>query len=140
MFITNVDKAYNLKCFYMEAAKIVTAGLEVRYADEDLGKLILETTYVRLLISWILYYSMLQTDTISSGTEAATGVGIMPQCNYTLRLDSPSGALVRYAKVGDKVWHLWECTTDTYGILVHSCFVTDGQGNEFNVIDQNGYF
>lgn len=30
-FVTKVDKAYRVSCFYMEAGKTVSAELEVRY-------------------------------------------------------------------------------------------------------------
>lgn len=32
-FVTSVDKAYHINCFYMEADKEVTQGLSVRYVD-----------------------------------------------------------------------------------------------------------
>ena len=35
MFITMVDKAYNVQCFYMEADKQVTAELGVRYVNRQ---------------------------------------------------------------------------------------------------------
>lgn len=71
-------------------------------------------------------------------TQAITGGAPMPVCNYELHADSPNGPTIRYARVGDKVWHIWNCPSPTYGILVHSCVVTDGQGNNFPVIDGKG--
>lgn len=88
---------------------------------------------------------MLQTDNISSGGEAASeatsssaAAAAMPQCNYTLHMESPSGPLAKYAKIGDKVWHLWECSSDVFGVLIHSCYVTDGTGNEYKILDETG--
>lgn len=34
-FMTKVDRAYYVQCFYMEADKTVTAALDVRYGKED---------------------------------------------------------------------------------------------------------
>lgn len=33
----------------------------------------------------------------------------MPSCDYTVRRDSPNGAIVKAAQVGDLVYHRWEC-------------------------------
>lgn len=63
----------------------------------------------------------------------------MPVCSYELHADSPNGPSARYARVGDKVWHTWSCPSPTFGILVHTCFVADGEGNEFRIIDEKGY-
>ena len=39
----------------------------------------------------------------------------MPACQYSLHADSPNGALVKYARIGDKVWHKWECPSGECG-------------------------
>lgn len=75
LFLTKVDKAYRVQCFYMEAEKIVTNQLEV---------------------------SMLTTDDIRD-------TGSMPTCTYTVRRGSQTGPVVRYAKIGEPVYHEWEC-------------------------------
>uniref|UniRef100_A0A1I7WR46 Transmembrane protein n=1 Tax=Heterorhabditis bacteriophora TaxID=37862 RepID=A0A1I7WR46_HETBA len=33
----------------------------------------------------------------------------MPQCSYTLRKGGPEGDIVRYATLGESVYHRWEC-------------------------------
>ncbi len=33
----------------------------------------------------------------------------MPQCTYRLKRGSYDGPYIRYAKVGDKVVHVWQC-------------------------------
>uniref|UniRef100_A0A915BC92 ZP domain-containing protein n=1 Tax=Parascaris univalens TaxID=6257 RepID=A0A915BC92_PARUN len=104
LFITKVDHAYNVRCFYMETNKEVNAELGV----SDL------TTYA-----------------LESGHA-------MPQCSYTLHRDSPNGPVLRYARVGDIVYHVWDCPSDVYAMLVHTCFILDGQGGEHRVIDSNG--
>ncbi|KAJ1349084.1 hypothetical protein KIN20_004533 [Parelaphostrongylus tenuis] len=63
----------------------------------------------------------------------------MPVCTYTVRRDSISGPLVQYAKIGDPVYHVWQCESDMFSMLVHSCFVDDSNGNERKVfIDEHG--
>ncbi|VDN53434.1 unnamed protein product [Dracunculus medinensis] len=104
LFITKVDRAYNIRCFYMEANKIVDAELDV---------------------------SELTTSILDSGH-------VMPQCSYTLHRDSANGPILRYARVGDIIYHVWDCPSDVYVMLVHSCFILDGQGGEHKVIDSYG--
>lgn len=62
----------------------------------------------------------------------------MPTCTYTIRSGTPDGALLRYAKVGEKIWHVWECDDAQQGFLVHSCWVNDGRGNRFDLLDIDG--
>uniref|UniRef100_A0A914QKP3 ZP domain-containing protein n=1 Tax=Panagrolaimus davidi TaxID=227884 RepID=A0A914QKP3_9BILA len=62
----------------------------------------------------------------------------MPICTYTIRKDEIDGPILKYAKVGDQVVHRWECDSEIYGILVHSCNVEDGQGNKYKVVDEKG--
>jgi len=62
----------------------------------------------------------------------------MPQCSYTIRKDEIDGEILRYARVGDQVVHRWQCDTDIFGILVHSCYVEDGQGQRVHIVDENG--
>uniref|UniRef100_A0AC34EZV9 ZP domain-containing protein n=1 Tax=Panagrolaimus sp. ES5 TaxID=591445 RepID=A0AC34EZV9_9BILA len=62
----------------------------------------------------------------------------MPICTYTIRKDEIDGPILKYAKVGDQVVHRWECDSDIYGILVHSCYVEDGQGVKSMVVDDKG--
>lgn len=33
----------------------------------------------------------------------------MPQCTYTIRKDELNGQILKYARVGDQVVHVWEC-------------------------------
>ncbi|OZC10025.1 hypothetical protein X798_02871 [Onchocerca flexuosa] len=91
IFLTKIDRAFRLNCFYMESSKTITQQLEIRYE-------------------------------ILSGDE--------------------TGIQVRYAKVGDSVYHKWTClaeTNDLYCMKVHTCTVSDGQGGEtVEVLDKKG--
>ncbi|KRX13564.1 RuvB-like 1, partial [Trichinella nelsoni] len=64
--------------------------------------------------------------------------GKMPDCSYTIRKDSPTGPVIRYAEVGDRLFHVWECEDDGQGLLVHSCWVSDGRGSRFELLDIDG--
>uniref|UniRef100_A0A914D127 ZP domain-containing protein n=1 Tax=Acrobeloides nanus TaxID=290746 RepID=A0A914D127_9BILA len=108
IFITKVDRAYRLNCFYVEARKTVAQQLEI---------------------------NELTTQLLQHQTS-------MPTCRYEILTNGPTGAPVRYAKIGDHVYHKWSCEVDTpdmYCMRVHTCSVNDGQGGEqVLVLDQDG--
>jgi hypothetical protein len=106
-FITKVDRAYRIQCFYMEADKTVSTELEV---------------------------SMLTTG-------FQTQVVPMPICRYEILEGGPTGQPVQFALVGDQVYHKWTCdteTVDTFCMVVHSCFVDDGNGDRVDLLDGDG--
>ncbi|KAF7632309.1 ZP domain-containing protein [Meloidogyne graminicola] len=113
IFITKVDQAFHVKCFFEEASKGLTA---------ELGVSMLPTTEV----------------------EARHGI---PGCSYSIHRSSideldagkPAGAVIQFARVGDKVLHQWYCSTnEMFGILINNCFVTDGVKQRVQVIDAQG--
>uniref|UniRef100_A0A914KV11 ZP domain-containing protein n=1 Tax=Meloidogyne incognita TaxID=6306 RepID=A0A914KV11_MELIC len=110
IFVTKLDRAYRLNCFYTETRKTFTQHLEV-------GQL---TTSGNLFRK----------------SEA------MPQCRYDILWQNAIGQSIRFARIGDVVFHRWSCLTPeigTYCMRVHSCTVSDGQGGEpVEVIDKKG--
>ncbi|GMR53865.1 hypothetical protein PMAYCL1PPCAC_24060 [Pristionchus mayeri] len=63
----------------------------------------------------------------------------MPLCTYSVRRDSITGPVVQYAVVGETVFHVWQCESDMFSMLVHSCFVDDGAGQDKKpILDENG--
>lgn len=80
-----------------------------------------------------IYYSMITTQFRERMYE-------MPQCDYTLRRGSVDGPIVAFATLGESIYHRWECIdkSDTFGMLIHSCFVDDGYGNQVDILDKNG--
>ncbi|CAD6189757.1 unnamed protein product [Caenorhabditis auriculariae] len=63
----------------------------------------------------------------------------MPLCTYSVRRDSITGPVVQFAKVGESVFHVWNCESDMFAMLVHSCFVDDGNGEERKpLLDEHG--
>ncbi|VDM45215.1 unnamed protein product [Toxocara canis] len=72
------------------------------------------------------------------GTTELINTAKMPTCTYTIHAESPQGPAVAYGQVGDRIYHVWECDDDTHGFLVHSCFVNDGRGTQFDLMDVDG--
>uniref|UniRef100_A0A1I7XUR8 ZP domain-containing protein n=1 Tax=Heterorhabditis bacteriophora TaxID=37862 RepID=A0A1I7XUR8_HETBA len=62
------------------------------------------------------------------------------RCEYmeAEKTDSANGPLVKLARVGEVIYHVWDCPSDIFGVLVHTCSILDGQGNEYKVIDEQG--
>ncbi|VDO41565.1 unnamed protein product [Brugia timori] len=108
IFLTKIDRAYRLNCFYLESSKTITQQLEI---------------------------SMMATEELQRQTQ-------MPICRYEILGGSATGMQIRYAKVGDSVYHRWTCLSETKGLYcmrVHTCTVSDGQGGEaVAVIDKKG--
>ncbi|CAG9541041.1 unnamed protein product [Cercopithifilaria johnstoni] len=66
-----------------------------------------------------------------------------PLCNYSIRADAPNGPMIQSAKLGDIVYHKWECeddqqTSHLYGIHIHDCYVESGTKQQHIIIDSNG--
>ncbi|VDN27779.1 unnamed protein product [Gongylonema pulchrum] len=106
-FITKVDRAYRIQCFYMEADKTVSTQIEV----SDIT------------------------------TAFQTQVVPMPICRYEILEGGPTGSPIKYALIGQQVYHKWTCdseTVDTFCAVVHSCFVDDGNGDTVEILDESG--
>ncbi|TMS40218.1 hypothetical protein L596_006621 [Steinernema carpocapsae] len=106
-FITKVDRAYRIQCFYMEADKTVSTQLEV-----------------------------------SDLTTALKTVQVpMPMCRYEILKGGPDGEQVKFALIGEQVYHKWTCDSETEGnfcMKVHSCVVDDGKGDTVQLLNENG--
>jgi hypothetical protein len=77
-------------------------------------------------------------DVSNLGTTELLDTAKTATCFYTIHSESQAGPLTKYAKVGDKIYHAWECDDPNQGILVHSCWVNDGKGNRFDLLDIDG--
>jgi hypothetical protein len=63
----------------------------------------------------------------------------MPLCTYSVRSGSIDGPLMTYAKIGETAFHVWQCDSEMFGMLVHSCAVDDGSGQgRFQLLDNHG--
>uniref|UniRef100_A0A914C3M0 ZP domain-containing protein n=1 Tax=Acrobeloides nanus TaxID=290746 RepID=A0A914C3M0_9BILA len=107
LFVTKIDRAYRIQCFYMEADKTVSAQIEVSE---------LTTAFV-------------------------TQVVPMPICRYEILEGGPTGQPIRYATIGQQVYHKWTCdseTENTFCAVVHSCTVDDGNGDTVQILNEEG--
>lgn len=104
-FVTVVDKAFNVRCFYAQAET------EVRSAY-DIGSLQIENL-----------------------EQASTHI---PNCAYSVRMNSVDGQPVKFAKIGEQLVHRWECDNPDYGILVKNCYVGDGGSTVVQIVDGRG--
>lgn len=65
----------------------------------------------------------------------------MPVCRYEVLDGSANGPPVRYATVGQQVYHKWTCETDAVNIFcmyVNSCYVSDGAEEQVQILDSTG--
>ncbi|KHJ76212.1 hypothetical protein OESDEN_24168, partial [Oesophagostomum dentatum] len=112
LFVTESDRSYCAQCVYVQS----------RVLDD------LESSLDISALSQALPTELAPTFDMEK----------LPKCTYTIRKGSESGPEVRYATVGESVYHVWKCPGGNTGILVQNCYVEDGQGNRILVIDQNG--
>uniref|UniRef100_A0A914YYI6 ZP domain-containing protein n=1 Tax=Panagrolaimus superbus TaxID=310955 RepID=A0A914YYI6_9BILA len=109
-FITKVDKAYHIACSYEEADRSVATQIDVSPPPE--------------------------TD--------LQGTIEPPKCQYSIQ--GTNGKSISHVLVGETVEHLWKCFSangysdvhKVFGLLVHNCFIEDGQGKREKIIDEQG--
>ncbi|CAG9530959.1 unnamed protein product [Cercopithifilaria johnstoni] len=63
---------------------------------------------------------------------------VAPRCSYQIRRNSIDGPPIRYALLGETVYHVWKCYGENFQILVQNCYVEDGEGNHILIISNNG--
>ncbi|GMT11348.1 hypothetical protein PFISCL1PPCAC_2645, partial [Pristionchus fissidentatus] len=116
LFLTKIDRSYHVECFYVQYDKEVSQSYDVS-----------------ILPSIDLKSSNLNEEVHASREAAA------PTCKYEVLHGGPSGSPLKYAKIGDVVYH-------NYGpgggpsmcMTVHSCVVDDGRGRGQQLIDERG--
>ncbi|VDM24357.1 unnamed protein product, partial [Toxocara canis] len=111
--VTGVDKGYLIQCFVGNA--------------EDVRDVSTELTV---------------NGTIAIG-ETLSLASVPPTCIYSLRRDSPNGPIVKYASLGQIIYHRWECdggdaANEVYGLHIHDCFAGSDTNREFPIIDSKG--
>ncbi|MCP9257402.1 Cuticlin-1 [Dirofilaria immitis] len=107
-FVTRADRAYRCMCFFRNIKRL-TSGVDMS----------------------------------SIGTTELMDTVQMPTCTYSIHSGScrwTTYCLRSYSfgQVGEKIYHVWECDDDTQGFLVHSCFVNDGRGTRYDLLDMDG--
>ncbi|VDN89102.1 unnamed protein product [Brugia pahangi] len=108
VFITDNDRSYCAQCVY-------------------LGTDIIEDFQQSLSVS----------ESASSDLEPKFDL-VTPRCSYQIRRNSIDGPLIRYALVGETVYHVWKCYGENFQILVQNCYVEDGEGNHILIISGDG--
>uniref|UniRef100_A0A7I4Y896 ZP domain-containing protein n=1 Tax=Haemonchus contortus TaxID=6289 RepID=A0A7I4Y896_HAECO len=80
-----------------------------------------------------------QLDVGTLNPSQLNGTAPSPVCGY--HISGANGQQIQNVRVGDQVKHEWICTTPApklYSMLIHSCYVEDGAGQRYQVIDENG--
>uniref|UniRef100_A0A0M3I7R2 ZP domain-containing protein n=1 Tax=Ascaris lumbricoides TaxID=6252 RepID=A0A0M3I7R2_ASCLU len=114
IFLTKVDKAFHIKCFYMEADMTVEQSLDI---------------------------SAIPTTELFDSRDNAAREALMPTCKYEVLKGGADGEPLKYAIIGEVVYHKWTCSgvyDNIYCMTVHSCMVDDGQGNRHEILDEMG--
>lgn len=122
-FVTKIDRAYNVRCFYAQQEKTVSSSLEVRYSyvlcccQFYLGRIAIRfALYLKIKYEYVfhyLFYSMLSTQSLE------IGIIIMPNCLYTVRSNTLNGPPVKFVRIGDRLVHRWECDNRKTWILFY---------------------
>ncbi|EYC40386.1 hypothetical protein Y032_0615g690 [Ancylostoma ceylanicum] len=112
LFITKVDQAFHVKCFFEEASRGLTA---------ELGVSMIPTTELEARhgipgCSYSIHRSSIED--LDEGKAA--------------------GPPIQFARVGDRVLHQWHCNDKMFGVLINNCYVTDGFGKKADVINDKG--
>ncbi|VDO40696.1 unnamed protein product [Onchocerca flexuosa] len=119
LFVTKVDRAYRVQCFYMEADKTVSSQIEVSE---------MTTAFQTQLVPMpICRYEVVCLSACFRSRQLLDG--------------GPTGQPVQFAVVGQAIYHKWTCDTETVDIfcaLVHSCFVDDGNGDTVQILNEEG--
>ncbi|KAL3077957.1 hypothetical protein niasHT_033175 [Heterodera trifolii] len=65
---------------------------------------------------------------------------MVPECEYTMRIGDLNGPpATGTVKVGDLIYHRWECQrSDAHGMLVKNCRVFDGGNDNVTLLDERG--
>lgn len=98
-FVTKVDRTFCARCFYTEGVNELTRDLEVRLAFFTSPK-----------------HSNQHVYSPQGSTEVPVSFDA-PLCTYTIRKDSPTGPEIRYATVGEAVYHVWHCPSGVFQFL-----------------------
>ncbi|CAI5453942.1 unnamed protein product [Caenorhabditis angaria] len=142
MFITKIDKSYKVQCFYAEAAKTVTQQFNV-----DIGKDQEKKIFVMVGDEESGSSNNTQQDqrVVHDPEEERFNYNVpLPECNYRVLANNKDGEPVKFATVGQLVYHEWSCEpidkkeSSPFCATVHSCSVKDETGKEVQLFDENG--
>uniref|UniRef100_A0A0N4W2Y2 ZP domain-containing protein n=1 Tax=Haemonchus placei TaxID=6290 RepID=A0A0N4W2Y2_HAEPC len=140
MFVTKVDKSYRVQCFYAETAKTVTQNLNVS------GIALLDMVNRRPNSYLQDYCQMCPIFSVAHKLvdETLTSTVPLPECRYQVLAGGKGGAPLKFASVGQQVYHEWTCDPEgkiedsSFCATVHSCNVREEGGREVQLLDENG--
>ncbi|GMR60231.1 hypothetical protein PMAYCL1PPCAC_30426, partial [Pristionchus mayeri] len=162
MFITKIDKSYNVECFYTEQEKVVTQQFDVSLNPEQqrqilvlVGDDVTDSSGKPLDDARnIRYHSGRHNRTDGNNadygdydqmdTEVIHGDLPLPVCRYEVLAETKEGEAVKFATVGQQVYHQWTCEDaahpghSPFCATVHSCNVKEESGREVQLLDENG--
>ncbi|EYC07036.1 hypothetical protein Y032_0072g660 [Ancylostoma ceylanicum] len=155
MFVTKIDKSYRVQCFYAETAKTVTQNLEVSEGKEMQKNVLViigdeeaahegrpsNVLHERLPHTLNLYSSVAR----KLPSETVTSTVPLPECRYQVLSGGKNGTPLKFASVGQQVYHEWTCDPEgkltedsSFCATVHSCNVKEDGGREVQLLDENG--
>ncbi|PAV91196.1 hypothetical protein WR25_09183 isoform B [Diploscapter pachys] len=140
MFITKVDKSYKVQCFYSEIAKTVTQQLDVK-VGKNMEKNVLVVVGDDDLMTGKNRTAGAQHDP-TQDEDIHISVPL-PECRYQVLTENKDGEPVKFATVGQTVYHQWTCEpeeeeTSPFCATIHSCNVREESGKEVQLLDENG--
>jgi len=148
MFVTRVDRSYNVQCFYTEADHTVTTQLDVSLGIDQQKKIVVmigsDGKPIADTSGQLRNGSSSFGDIDQLPTQVITQNIPLPTCKYQVLDDGPKGKPVKYAIVGQQVYHQWSCHEDpkhdnnVFCATIHSCNVRDEGGKEVQLLDENG--
>ncbi|KAF8354634.1 cutl-3 [Pristionchus pacificus] len=163
MFITKIDKSYNVECFYTEQEKVVTQQFDVSLNPEQQRQILVlvgddatDSSGKPLDDARNLqrYHSARHNRTDGGpdygdydqlDTQVIHGDLPLPVCRYEVLAETREGEAVKFATVGQQVYHQWTCEDaghpagqSPFCATVHSCNVKEESGREVQLLDENG--
>ncbi|GMT35271.1 hypothetical protein PFISCL1PPCAC_26568 [Pristionchus fissidentatus] len=161
MFITKIDKSYNVECFYTEQEKIVTQQFDVSLNKEQQRQILVlvgddVTDSSGKPFDQRQHRYPLDRSNRTGGsndygdydqmeTEVIHGDLPLPVCRYEVLSETKEGDAVKFATVGQQVYHQWTCDDASHPAgqspfcaTVHSCNVKEESGREVQLLDENG--
>ncbi|PIO74545.1 zona pellucida-like domain protein [Teladorsagia circumcincta] len=145
MFVTKVDKSYRVQCFYAETAKTVTQNLNVSEGNDMQKNVLVIIGDQDAAPSEGRSSNVLHDVAHKLADETLTSTVPLPECRYQVLAGGKDGTPLKFASVGQQVYHEWTCdpqgkneTDSSFCATVHSCNVREEGGREVQLLDENG--
>ncbi|CAJ0934596.1 unnamed protein product, partial [Mesorhabditis belari] len=141
MFVTKIDRSYNVQCFYTEVEKTVTQALDVGMNPEQMASIHGSEAGKSRRPEGVDRFDVLD----GVPEETITSTVTLPTCRYEVLAESDKGDAIKFATVGQRVYHRWTCEdpahpdgTTPFCATVHSCSVREESGKQALLLDENG--